>query len=135
MPRLLRRLLVVAALLMLGVVAVMALRSSPYVGELPFVPQWLGDWADRNGNVRNVPAFMLLAFGLMAAFGRNPGFVIGNGVAVLFECSQVFLPKRTFDWADIGFSCLGVCLAAVLWEAGRRGWRAWDKSGKGGGGE
>ena len=30
--------------------------------ELPFIPQWLGAWADRNPNFRNFPVFAALAF-------------------------------------------------------------------------
>lgn len=48
-------------LALLAAIAVCALAPSPNMTELPFIPDWLGTWADRNGNFRNFPVFAVFA--------------------------------------------------------------------------
>jgi hypothetical protein len=38
------------------------------MSELPFIPTWLGTWADRNGNFRNFPVFAAFAALLFFVF-------------------------------------------------------------------
>jgi hypothetical protein len=101
------------ALISVGVVAFLALRPSPYVGELPWMPDWLGHWADRNGNVRNLPAFAGLAMILVWALGWRAAGVWASLLAVSLECAQVVIAGRSFDWADIGWSLTGVILVVA----------------------
>jgi hypothetical protein len=107
-----RILLKLAALAAIGVIAYLALRASPWVGEVPWIPRWLSDWADRNGNLRNLPAFAALAAVLMFALGRHPGAALAAVLSAALELAQVFISGRTFDWADIGWSLAGVALVA-----------------------
>jgi hypothetical protein len=96
-----------------AVVAFLALRASPYISELPWIPEWEGEWADRNGNVRNLPAFAGLALVLLWPLGWRGAALLSAILAVLLECAQVFIAGRHFDWADIGWSLLGVALVAA----------------------
>jgi len=49
-----------------------ALAPSSYMAELPFIPQWLGEWADRNPNFRNFPVFAAFAALLFLVFSFLP---------------------------------------------------------------
>ena len=55
-------------LALLVAIVVCSLTSSPNMSELPFIPTWLGTWADRNGNFRNFPVFAALAALLFFVF-------------------------------------------------------------------
>lgn len=99
-----------AALGALGVVAFLALRSSPWLGELSWMPRWLSDWADRNGDLRNLPAFAGLAAVLVLGLGRRWGGIVAATSAVGLEAAQVFIAGRVFGWADIAWSLVGVAL-------------------------
>lgn len=94
-------------------IAYLALRGSPWVSEIPWIPSWVGEWADRNGNLRNLPAFAGLTLVLLWPLGWRTAALLSAILAVLLECAQVFIAGRHFDWADIGWSLLGVALVAV----------------------
>jgi hypothetical protein len=115
------RLLCVACLL--GLFAFLAWRRSPWLQEIPWLPRWLGQWADRHGDLRNLPAFAGLGLGLIFALGFRPGLLAGLGVAIVLEVVQLWIPGRYFSWMDIVASCLGV-LAAAGFVAISKGFRA-----------
>lgn len=95
-----------------AVVAFLALRSSPYVQHLPWMPRWLGEWADTNGIVRNVLAFFALGFAWFVFIGRRWPHVLGlGGFGLGLEVAQKWIPGRIFDWRDIVASLAGVALA------------------------
>jgi len=97
-------------------------RASPFLQQIPWMPDWLGRWADANGNLRNLPAFAVLAYGLMGCLGARVGIGLSFALAVGLEVGQVCIPTRFFSWADIWISCLGVGLAGFsvwLFRAGR----------------
>lgn len=102
------------ACLVVTVVAFLALRASPYISEIPWIPAWLSEWADRHANLRNLPAFAGLAFALLWPLGVRVAACVASLLAVVLECAQVFIDGRTFDLADIGWSLLGVVLAVGL---------------------
>ncbi len=56
-----RFILLALTLALLAAIAVCALAPSSYMTELPFIPQWLGEWADRNPNFRNMPVFAIFS--------------------------------------------------------------------------
>lgn len=103
-----------AAVVSVGVVSFLALRSSPWVGEVNWIPHWLSDWADSHGNFRNFPAFAALDLVLMGAFGTRRAAMITAFLGVGLECAQFGIRGRTFDWADIVWSLAGVAFASVL---------------------
>ena len=106
-----RILALLGALIAASAVAFLALRASPWVGEVPWIPRWISDWADRNGNLRNLPAFAALAFALIPTLGWRLGSGVAAALAISLELAQHFIAGRTFDWADIGWSLAGVALA------------------------
>ncbi len=91
-----------------AVIGFLALRSSPRVAELAWVPRWLSAWADHHGSLRNLPAFAALALVLILTLGRRPGSALAALLGVFLELAQTFISGRTFDWADIGWSLAGV---------------------------
>jgi len=56
-----------AATLLLAIL-ICALTPSPNMREMWWIPGWLGEWADRNGNFRNFPVFAALAALLFFVF-------------------------------------------------------------------
>jgi hypothetical protein len=109
------RLTIVAVLF--GTIAFLALRTSPYLQYVPWMPRRIGIWADHHGIVRNVAAFFALALAVYFLVGRGWWTVIalcafGTGV----EVAQLWIPGRVFDWWDIAASITGVLLAwPVAW--------------------
>jgi hypothetical protein len=97
-----------------GVVGFLALRGSPYVGELPWIPRWLADWADAHGVLRNVPAFAALYYVVLLGLGwrkRVIALVLVCVFAACVEFGQLWVVNRSFTWADIGASWAGAGLA------------------------
>ena len=65
-------------LLLLIAILYLSLRSSPSLQELPWLPDWLGAWADRHGELRTAVAYF--ACGLLCPWvgcrrGEADGFV------------------------------------------------------------
>lgn len=108
------------ALGIVGAVVYLATRGSPYLAEVPWLPDWLGAWADRHGNLRNLPAFFALGVVLVGLCGRRRAMGLGCGLGIGLELAQLFIAGRQFSWADIFWSCTGVFLAAAL--AGASAW-------------
>lgn len=104
------RLLVVLALG--AAVAYFALRSSPYLQYISWLPRPVGIWADRNGILRNVVAFFALGLLVYLLVGRRAIHVIVLcAFGTLLEVSQIWIRGRVFDWHDIVASIAGVLLA------------------------
>ena len=99
-------------LLLGGVIAFLALRSSPYLQYIPWMPRRLGVWADHNGIVRNIAAFFVFALMVFLLVGRHARHV---AVLCLFatgiEVAQLWIKGRVFDWRDILASMAGIFLA------------------------
>jgi hypothetical protein len=55
-------------LALLAAIVLCSLAPSSHMTELAFIPQWLGDWADRNPNFRNFPVFTAFAAFQFLAF-------------------------------------------------------------------
>jgi hypothetical protein len=103
-----------AAFTLLALFAFLAWRSSPWLQEIPWLPAWVGEWADRHGDLRNLPAFAGLGLGLITVLGLRAGLIIGLGAAIGLEVMQLWIPSRFFSWMDIVASCAGVGLAAGM---------------------
>lgn len=111
-------LLAVVALLAL---AYLALRPSPFVSEVPWIPSALGRWADRHGIFRNTVAFFVLGLLAFSLVGRRWLHALALALfATLIEVAQLWIPHRVFDLKDIVASLAGLALAwLIVWLAVR----------------
>ena len=112
----------------LGVMACVALLAwmpSPDVRDLKILPTELGIWFDTRDFERNVIGGFVLQLAVSAlafAWFRGKGFVRLLGIAsvisfvvfALAEGVQVFLPRRSFDWMDIGAALLGISISNLI---------------------
>jgi hypothetical protein len=57
----LRFFVIAAAIILLAAIATCSLAPSPNMREMWWIPAWLGEWADRNPNFRNMPVFAALS--------------------------------------------------------------------------
>lgn len=117
---LLLRVALVAALT--GVMAFLALRTSPYLQYIPWVPRSIGVWADHNGILRNTAAFLVFAFFVYVIVGRSWWVVVSLCLfATAVEVAQLGVRGRVFDWRDIVASIAGILLAwPIAWVLRRR---------------
>lgn len=109
-----------ASLCLIGLACMfyLTLRPSPDFSSLK-LPAWLLHsrlikLADKYGELRNIPAFFLLAIPFRVIFrDRGERWLI---LALLFllslsvEVAQIWIPSRHFDRMDILCSWLGLCL-------------------------
>ena len=112
-------LLAVAALA--GLIAFFALRSSPYLQYIPWMPRSLGRWADAHGISRNFVAFFALGIAVFVLIGSRPLHTVALCLfATGLEVSQLGIRGRIFDWRDIVVSIAGILAAWPLgWLAAR----------------
>ena len=95
-----------------GVIAFFALRASPYLQYIPWMPRSIGVWADHNGILRNTVAFFVFAVAVYLLVGCRAWHVIAlSAFATLVEVAQLWVRGRVFDWRDIGASIAGILLA------------------------
>jgi VanZ family protein len=115
-------------LALLAAILICALASSPNMREMAWIPGWIGEWADRNPNFRNMPVFAALSALLFfvvtlyqplvtrhgrwrLAFGA---FVATGLLGVLLEALQLLLPHRWADWVDVFWSVAGAFFGALV---------------------
>lgn len=113
---------VLLAAVLLGVIGFLALRTSPYLQYIAWMPRGVGVWADSNGILRNVVAFLALGFAVFFLVGRGWRTVLALATfATGVEVAQRWIPGRVFDWRDIAASVAGVLLAwLAAWPFRRR---------------
>lgn len=92
----------------------------PDIGKtLPF-PTWFNKWTDAHANLRTaVPFIFLGAFAeLMIKKNQNRNrvgaLVLLTAVVFIAEIGQLVLPKRHFDWEDVGYGIVGASLGMIL---------------------
>ena len=119
-PRALLKWVIVGALF--AVVAFLALRASPYLQYIPWLPRRLGFWSDHHGVSRNIVAFFGFALAVFLLIGtRAWQFAALCAFASAIEIAQLWIPSRNFDWRDIAASIAGIALAwPIAWAARRR---------------
>ena len=104
------------------VVGFLALRTSPYLQYISWMPRSIGVWADSNGIVRNVAAFFVFALAAFLLVGRGGWQVVALCLfATTVEVAQIWVRGRVFDWRDIVASIAGILLAwPIAWAFRRR---------------
>ncbi len=101
--------------------AFLALRPSPFIDRVPWIPHWLGHWADHHGVLRNTVAFFAVGLFIFAALGRHWAYLLALAVfATALEIAQRWIPGRIYDSKDIAASLVGLTFAWVLVHAARR---------------
>ncbi len=119
-----RQLRLLAFLALAGAMAFLALRSSPYLQQVPWLPSRIGLWADRHGVLRNAVGFFGFGFAALLLLGPRARLVVALCVfGTAIEVAQIWIPGRTFDWQDIVATIAGILLgwaAAGLAAALRR---------------
>ena len=90
------------------------------MSHVPWIPSLVGEWADRDPNLRTAIPFVGLAFFVTVAlhcFGRWWSLIFALLVSLVVlaaaEVGQLYLPDRTADWKDIGWGSLGALIGAV----------------------
>ncbi len=105
----------------IGLILYLSWLPSPDIGDvLPF-PTWLRQWTNKNMNLRTAVPFLFL--GLIAELfltgkkagnaGRLWALVLLVSIVSIAEIGQLWLPKRHFDWGDIGYGIAGSLLGMV----------------------
>jgi len=96
----------------LGVLAWEAMHES--ISEFGAVSVWF---------IGVMPNFLSAAFMPLLIFATRIVLVFRDYLGIVvticaalcaYEFAQIWLPKRTFDWADIGASLVGSCLACLV---------------------
>lgn len=114
-------------------IVVCSLAPSPNMREMWWIPDWLGTWADRNGNFRNFPVFAALAALLFFIFSFLPSAfhsglklkfqpfsfrtalraaVCTSALGASLEALQLLLPNRHADPMDLLWMTLGAFVGA-----------------------
>lgn len=118
-----------AALCVFAAVLTFALMPTPYVQDLGIFPSALAYLFDANDFWRNVAGGAALQVAVLVTSyiwnNRLPvevRSVVTASIGVLFfslaETAQIFIPRRTFDWMDIGAGALGVLAVSTGFYAG-----------------
>lgn len=117
MPRLPVWLRYVLAAFCAALVAFLALRSSPYLQYIPWMPRSVGVWADSHGLERHLVGFFALGLAVFLLLGRGLILVLAAAsFAALLEVAQLGIRGRSFDQRDLFAGVLGVLLAwPVAW--------------------
>jgi glycopeptide antibiotics resistance protein len=115
-------------LALLAAILICALAPSPNMREMAWIPGWIGEWADRTPNFRNMPVFAalsaLLCFvvtlyqPLVTRHGRWRiafGVFVATGLlGIALEALQLLLPHRWADWVDVFWSVAGAFFGALV---------------------
>ena len=129
---------IAAATALLAAIAICSLTPSPNMREMWWIPDWLGTWADRNGNFRNFPVFASYSalLCLVVTFYQQPATRYGRRriafgafaatalLGVALEALQLLLPNRHADPMDLLWMTLGAFagafaagLVSTLWSS------------------
>ena len=108
--------------LLLVFVCYLSLKPSPAAGGVPWFPDRLARWLDRHDHCRNFIGFGALAFAGFKAIARHDAVVAITCCLLveLLEFGQLWLPRRTCDWADIACGWVGILSAWLVTRVGNR---------------
>lgn len=106
------------------VICYLALRASPEIQTIPWMPRVVGGFLAQNDFLANLLGFVTLTLIVQAAFSgwSRPSLVrFGWRVMALsvmvvgLEWAQLFLPRRNFDVKDMLAGLAGVAMASWPW--------------------
>ena len=88
---------------------------NPDIGKESYFPKWLGEWTNKNGNLRTAIPFVFLGLLLEYEFVKLSGhwkmrvilLILLLEMVVIAEVGQLFLSRRHFDPVDIVWGFLG----------------------------
>lgn len=102
----------------------LSLRSTGELASVPWIPDFVGHWADQNGRLRNLPAYFLLTVPVLFTvrdYISRARAVIAVGVfGTVLELAEFFVPRRWVEWQDIAWTWAGAITAWLVFEAARR---------------
>jgi hypothetical protein len=103
-------------------VCYLSLKPLPATVSVPWFPGSLARWFDRHDHWRNVIGFGALAFAGFKAIARYEAMVAITCCLLveLLELGQLWLPRRSCDWADIACGWLGILSAWLVTRVGNR---------------
>jgi len=109
--------IIIVTLILLGTISVMYFSwlADPDIGKQSYFPGWLGQWTNKNGNLRTAVPFLFLGTLLEYEFVKHDDprkmrrILLASLVVivVIAELGQLFLAKRHFDPLDIMWGFLG----------------------------
>jgi len=96
----------------------LTLRPTGRLASVWWIPSEVSQWCDLHGQMRNVPAFFLLAIPFLIALRRFPqrvgAMVVLGFLAAFVELVQLGLPGRQAEWEDVVLSWAGLLIAWSL---------------------
>ncbi len=109
--------------------AYLTLRKSSDLATVWWIPRVISRWTDPHGELRNLPAYFLLACPFLVVLkgprGRITAIILLGIFGTMLECLQLFIPTRWFDLMDIALTWAGLLAAWVLFESFRGLFSAW----------
>lgn len=103
----------------MGMAGFFLLRESPRINELGWLPRKWGLWLDTAFDFRTfLLAFLLGLVALAGSLIRRGSRHLLLGILllalILGELAQIWIPRRTFSWLDLGYTLLGILAAELI---------------------
>lgn len=116
--------MVPVVLLGCGCAMYLSFRSTGEISSVTWMPDAIGQWADQNGRLRNLPAYFLLCcpvlFALQLARARAWAAAALGLFGTILELAEYFVPQRMVEWQDVTWTWAGVLAAWILFEVYHR---------------
>ena len=102
------------ALILVILICYLSWIPDPQLIHVPFIPSWLGKWADSFTRLRTGCPFIILSFLFAFNISSKYNALISFCLLVLVEWIQLFIPHRHFDLHDIFWGFAGILLGILL---------------------
>jgi hypothetical protein len=110
-----------------GLAIFLSVKSSPSMSAVGWLPHFITHWADRHGQLCNLPAYAMLAIPFLAvAPGRLHRTCVVFSLAILvagLEIVQLWIPTRCSDKWDVFWGWSGLLTSWVAVELVEAIWR------------
>jgi hypothetical protein len=110
-----------------GLAIFLSVKSSPSMSAVGWLPHFITHWADRHGQLCNLPAYAMLAIPFLAvAPGRLHRTCVVFSLAILvagLEIVQLWIPMRCSDKWDVFWGWSGLLTSWVAVELVEAIWR------------